>query len=93
MASNLWNESEIELLVDLWGKGFTTKQVAHELGRTSAQVRVYVSRHREELNLERRSEYFRVMTPTSSVITEFEKEWQGSVPYLHWSITKPWGAR
>ena len=23
-------------------------------------------------------------------VSEFDKQWQGSVPYLHWTITKPW---
>ena len=43
-------------------------------------IRVFVSRNREKLGIERRG------------YKGFDREWYGNVPRGHWSICKPWGS-
>lgn len=90
MANKMWTESEIEVLVEKWKDGLTINQIAHELGRNMAQVKTYIYRNREKLNLERRVNYFLSETIKSETISDFEKEWKGPIPCGHWLITKPW---
>jgi len=93
MASHLWTESEIKVLTDMWKNGFSTKEIAHELGRNKVQVKSFVSRKRSELGLEPRTSYNQrldVEDRKSEYDKWLDRMWKGSVPYLHWSITKPW---
>ena len=96
MTSQAWHEEEIEILVDMWKKGFTTKQIAHELGRTQIQVKSFASRRRDEFGLEPRTQFSQrrdAQDKKSEYDKWLDKMWKGPVPFGHWTITKPWGKR
>jgi len=82
-----WSKDEQRLLVELWNEDLSTKKIAEGLGKSFSSVKMYIQRHRKELGLDRR---LVKKARASSGRPEFDKEWYGSVPYLHWSITKAW---
>jgi len=84
---NGWTEYEVETLVRLWNDGLSRKQIAEELDKSFASVKMYLQRHKDELSLAPRLSKAR---PTSGRI---DKEWYGVIPLGHWSITKPWGKK
>jgi len=84
---NGWTEYEVETLVKLWNDGLSRKQIAEELDKSFASVKMYLQRHKDELSLAPRLSKAR---PTSGRI---DKEWYGVIPLGHWSITKPWGKK
>ena len=84
-----WTNEEKELLKKLWKLGHTASEIAEEIGngRTTDQVRMFVSRNRKELALTRRPvTNWKVLHKT----THFESLWSGPIPCGHWMITKPW---
>jgi hypothetical protein len=85
-----WSEDEEETLVEMWQDGYTASEIANALDKYTHQVRMFVSRNRERLNLENRgTALYRQEKRTMSDL-EFDKLWKGSVPFGHWATTKPW---
>jgi len=79
-GQTVWPSEDIETLRSLKSQGVTIAEIATELGRSKESVKGFCSRFAEvyDIPLERRSN------------SNFDKEWHGSVPFGHWSITKPW---
>jgi hypothetical protein len=83
-----WTKDEVDMLVTLWNNGTPRKQIAEELDKSHGSVKMYLQRHKRELNLAPRIN--NKARPTSGRI---DKEWYGVIPLGHWSITKPWGKK
>ena len=82
-----WSSEEIEILCTLWKEGVNIRDIARKLRRNRSGVAQYAYRNRVKLGLEKRgpSRVKKRSQPKS-----FEEQWNGSVPFGHWSITKPW---
>lgn len=79
-----YTEQDVKTLVRMWQDGYTASEIGQTLNKSIASVRQFAHRNRKRLNLEIR-EGGKPMSKTT-----FEQAWQGSVPHLHWTITKPW---
>jgi len=86
-----WPQSDIKQLCELWNEGLSVQQVADHMGRTYGSIKMFLGKYRDELGLEKRQG--KKCGKKLSTRPEFDKEWYGSVPYLHWSITKSWGCK
>lgn len=82
---NEWTDNDVEMLVMLWNNGTPRKQIAEELDKSLGSVKMYLQRHKHELNLNPR-----INTKDRPTSGRIDKEWYGVVPLGHWSITKPW---
>lgn len=91
MFSSSWSDHQIEKLKKLYKQGASLDAIAEAVGKQSTTVRQFVSRNRQKLGLERRNG--QSVRPSHLTGEEFEKAWAGPVPYLHWSITQPWGSK
>jgi len=82
-----WTEQSIETFKSMYLNGASIKTIAETLNTTHSAVKMYAQRHRSELGLSKRiKKHDRPKSP-------IDKEWYGSVPYLHWTITKAWSKR
>lgn len=79
-----YEEKDIQILIDMWGDGYTATEIGDRLGKTMSSVRQFVHRNRKKYNLEKKEGGRYV--PRNS----FDKQWHGVVPCGHWAITKPW---
>lgn len=87
MAMTPWPDEHITILRRMLAEGKPSHVIAEKLGRKASSVRRYVSYNKDRMgfvmgNVQGRGERVDMM--------EFERDWKGPVPYLHWSITKPW---
>lgn len=87
LKSKNWTPEQIETFVTMWKEGYYTKDIAKELGKTHASVKMFSQRHRETLGLEQRLD---VTKRPRSRRAGFDREWYGPVPFGHWALTKPW---
>lgn len=73
-----WTPEQIETLKAMRASGEPTKAIAKALGKTPSATSNFIQRygHRYGIAVDRRS--------------NIQREYNGAVPYLHWSITKPW---
>jgi len=94
-----WPEEEILAMIDLYLAGTSNHDIALELGRTIPQVKAMMGKVRKRRNLPYRDQEqinsVRRQTialggVTALAPTKLDKDWLGSVPYRHWTITKPW---
>ena len=85
-TKKLWTPEREERLVELWQQDVTAEAIGIELGVTKRSVQRHVAKYRDRLGLLPRHGRFQAGRPQK----QFDKEWYGSVPYGHWSITKPW---
>ena len=86
-----WTEEQICTLRRMVAQGATSKQISEAIGKKPAAVRKVIGKRKDDLELTLPPIRGRNPTPRPTT-TDFEKQWYGSVPYLHWSITKPWKA-
>ena len=86
MARPTWSEKDVLTLRRMLLDGKTSPEIGKALNKSAATVRQWMSNNRtsiEDVLMERPRNGGRFYC-------SFEKQWKGSVPYLHWSITKPW---
>ena len=83
-----WHKDTEADLIALWKQGVEVKDIAAMLGKSRDSVRMYASRHRERLGLDVRTG---AENKSRKMMSELDRQWQGPVPFGHWSITKPWG--
>lgn len=79
-GQTVWPSEDIETLRSLKSRGVPIADIATKLGRSKESVKGFCRRFSEvyDIPVKRRSD------------CNFDKEWHGSVPFGHWSITKPW---
>jgi len=82
-----YTEQDVKTLVRMWHDGYTASEIGNTISKSIASVRQFAHRNRKKLNLEIREGG----KPISK--TTFDKEWLGSVPFGHWTITKPWSKK
>jgi hypothetical protein len=88
MGGFAWDAEEIKVLRKMWKDGHSSMAIGDVLGKKPSSVRQYVKNNREDLGLSPRK---RTDVMPYKNVSEFDKQWYGSVPFCHWSITKPWG--
>lgn len=81
-----WSSEDIQVLRKMVAKGFTSKEIGDALGRKPEAIRQYIHKNANHLQLE--------LPPLRGrgdrCVKQFDREWYGAVPYLHWAMTKPW---
>lgn len=91
MAYCRWDKETIDTVVSMWGDGASAPEIAEVIGKEPVRVRMFISRNRQRYDLERRDNKGSHVV-SKAHIAAFEREWYGSVPFGHWTITKPWRA-
>lgn len=78
-----WPTEDINKLRSLKRQGAPMTDISKELGRSRQAISSFCRRYAETYNIpfDRRKANHK---------TDFEREWYGSVPFGHWSITKAW---
>ena len=91
-----WTQEEIDNLVKLYLEGIPLEDLAAEVGKSYCSTKAKLTTLRQNgVNLPYRdqkvSQARRRATETGEKkITAFDREYQGVVPFGHWTITKPW---
>lgn len=85
-----WTEEQVSTLRTMIAAGKSSREIGLAVGKTSSAVRRVVAIHKENLQLIRPPIRGRPRDDERFNKTEFDKAWYGSVPYLHWTITKAW---
>ena len=86
MARPTWDEKDVLTLRRMLLQGKTSTEIGNTLHKSAATVRQYISNNKTKLE----DVLIHRATQGGRPYKSFDKEWQGSVPYLHWSMTKPW---
>jgi hypothetical protein len=87
IGAKAWSQEDIATLRKMWNEGHSSHAIADAVNRNSSTIRQYVTKNRDWLGLEPRTRYGVLPYKNTS---EFDKQWYGSVPFGHWTITKPW---
>lgn len=88
MGMTAWSDEHIQILRKMVAAGKPSHEIAQAVGRTPSTVRSYLRNNKDKLEL----------TPPDIRgrnrwnEKQFDKLWRGSVPYLHWAMTKKWGS-
>ena len=87
MGMTAWPDEDIAKLRRMLAEGKPSHEIAEALGRKPSSVRRYVNYNKHRMNL-----VVPVIQGRGDVVDmkEFNKKWQGSVPFGHWALTKPW---
>jgi len=88
-----WTEEEIETTIRMYKESKTNYEIGCAIGKTGDAVKTKLGKLRKQFNLAPRSQSLlkkgnRRRPPKG--MTSFDRDWQGSVPFGHWMITKPW---
>jgi hypothetical protein len=86
-GSSPWPEEDIRILQKMWRDGHSSMAIADKLNRNPSAIRQYVANNRDAIGLMARK---RTDVLPYKNISEFDKQWYGTVPFGHWMITKPW---
>ena len=86
-----WPQAKINKLVTLYKQGVILDDIAEQMGISVTSVKSKIRVIREEYNLGYRDpQQVKRKARPRTVITSFDKEFSGSIPFGHWMITKPW---
>lgn len=86
MSRAAWSDEDVKTLRRMVSKGETSTAIAEAVGRNPSTVRQYIRNNARKLNLHLPA----IRGRGERTMASFDREWYGSVPYLHWSITKAW---
>jgi IS30 family transposase len=86
MGREAWSDEDVKTLRKMVAKGETSTAIAEAVGRNPSTVRQYIRNNARKLGLHLPP----IRGRGEKNMASFDREWYGSVPYLHWSITKPW---
>lgn len=75
-----WTPEQIDIVRDMRASGACNKDIADAVGKSYGATNNFIQRYADRYN---------IVTKRRGV-KGFESSYNGSVPYLHWSITKPW---
>lgn len=90
-----WDQKDLDKLVEMYLEGKTNSQICLTLKKTEGAVKCKIQKVKKVLNLPDRSSisgYKSTPVGQSQLNSAFDRAWQGSVPFGHWTITKPWGS-
>ena len=95
--ANQWPQEKVDELIRLYLEEVPLKEMAERMNITYGATKAMLTalRHRGydiPLRDQKRAQQRRRQTLLSGerVVTAFDKEYQGPVPFGHWMITKPW---
>lgn len=80
-----WSDKDIETVRKLRAADVPLKDIGVAVGRSRGAVANFIARYGDRFNIKvkRSNQRGKVFSNTLS-------SYNGSVPYLHWTITKPW---
>ena len=96
-----WEAEELSLLIKLYLSGKCNRDIAQALQRSIPQVKGMLSKTRSRLKLPfRKQEQINESRRKTNALggvnaletSQLDRDWTGPVPYLHWTICKPWVA-
>jgi len=90
MGVRRWSQEQIDTLVEMSLAGYEHVDIGKAIDKNPSAIRNYLMHNRKKLGIPPRKVRVRTNSARSKQGSEFDKEWFGSVPYLHWSITKAW---
>ena len=85
-----WSDEQVDTCVDMWREGHSSVEIGDSIGKDKSHVRMFIYRNREKYDLEKRNTGRWDSDQKRIPVSEFDKQWHGSVPLGHWMITKPW---
>jgi IS30 family transposase len=90
-----WTEEEEQILIRMWNEGCYSHEICTALNKTKGCIASYLTRNRDTLGLEKRPTNYRKKHHTyklhgTKFMKAFDKQWHGSVPPKHWTITQSW---
>lgn len=89
MPRPTWNEQDLMILRRMLADKKTSVEIGEAVNRNPTTVRQFIRNNADSLGLDIPMIRGRYRYNPKS----FEKQWLGSVPYLHWAMTKPWSKR
>lgn len=89
-----WTDDDAKTLITLWNKDVVLTEISYTLGKSPSSIRSFIFRNKHWLGIKPRPLNFKG-TPKKPLeerlrVTTLDKEWAGSVPFGHWTITKSW---
>jgi len=85
MFEKQYSDKDIEIMKRMWQEGYTAAEIGDVIGKSKWSIRQYMNRNRDKHGFEKKA------PGRPFCRAKFEKQWYGSVPLGHWTITKPWG--
>lgn len=86
-----WTYEQKRVLIEMWKDNQSPTVIGAVIGKSRNSVSNYVRKYKDQLGLQTRPKNFYVGELNIQRRTGLDKEWLGSVPFGHWSVTKPWG--
>jgi hypothetical protein len=88
-----WTEEEIETTIRMYKDHKTNFEIGSVIGKTPDAVKTKLGKLRKQFNLPPRDQSLLRKGTKADVpqgMTAFDRDWKGSVPFGHWTITKSW---
>lgn len=88
-----WTKEEIETTVKMYKEHKTNFEIGIAIGKTQDAVKTKLSKLRKQFDLPTRDQSLLRKGSKADLpmgMSAFDRDWQGSVPFGHWLITKPW---
>jgi len=77
-----WSSEEIDKLRKLRNSGADLTKISKELNKSYSACSNFIQRYADRYGIKTKRR--------NQAAKNFYTEYNGPVPYLHWSITKPW---
>ena len=81
-----WSDKDIKTLIRMRAAGKPIKIIAKAVNRSPSAVSNFVARYGDRFGISVSRQKFH----GGKGVKNFNDIYNGSVPYLHWTITKPW---
>jgi len=93
----VWTQEALDKLVELYLEGVPLEELAQRIGASYPSTKAKITMLRKSgMDLPYRDQKLIQSTRRNTMnlgekkLTAFDREYQGAVPFGHWSITKPW---
>lgn len=86
-----WTHEQKRVLVEMWKDNQSPTVIGAVIGKSRNSVSNYVRKYQHLLGIQSRPKGFYKGERNIKRYSHLDKEWSGSVPFGHWSVTKPWG--
>lgn len=95
----VWTQEQVDDLIKLYREGLTFEEISLKIGITHASTKAKLTALRQSgVDLPYRDPKVLAKKRLETIAkggkppSEFDREYQGAVPFGHWTITKPWGS-